>query len=189
MANRLSLQSATCSAFQLQLRRQPRNDNSTKKTVSSFGSDCSRAMQSPTHNLTTWWGFTGMGLIHQACEEMSVGERKRLVFFLCSCTVCAVHYESMCLCVGEEEGGVSLTVLQWCNPPPVGCTAHPPPPRCPEAQRMTDPGSSLVWWPVCLPPEVLPQGSPADKEGDKTKGKDHHISVHQDWMLQCFFTK
>lgn len=46
MANRLSLQSATCSAFQLQLCRQPHNDNDTK-TVSFVGSDCTRALQSP----------------------------------------------------------------------------------------------------------------------------------------------
>lgn len=179
MANRLSLQSATCSAFQLQLCRQPHNDNDTK-TVSSFGSDCTRAMQSPPHNPTTWWGITGCRLIHRLCLvslRKIVSKRKRdcmclfsyecvRVCCICTACLCTVQNESMHVWARRGKGGVCLTVLQWCIPPPVACTARPPPPHCPPAQRRTDPGSGPGWWPACPPPLVLPPGSPAQEGGD-----------------------
>lgn len=73
MANRLSLQSATCNAFQLQLCRQPYNDNDTK-TVSSFGSDCTRAIQRPMHNPTTWWGITEYPA-YSECASVFMGKK------------------------------------------------------------------------------------------------------------------
>lgn len=163
MANRLSLQSATCSAFQLQLCRQPHNEKDTK-TVSSFGSDCTRAMQSPPRNPTTWWAITRLQLIHRLCWclcENSMNEKESI--FLCLCVhlhitpLYSTVWNRACL---SRRGEERLTVLQWCIPPLSGCTALLLPPHYPAAQRRTGPGSSLEWWPACLPPEVLPLGSP-----------------------------
>lgn len=115
MANRLSLQSATCSAFQLQLCRQPHNENDTK-TVSSFGSDCTRAMQSPPRNPTTWWAITRLQLIHRLCSclrKNSMNEKEiwHVFIFLCLC----IHLHSMPLystvwhhaSLSKGRGGVS----------------------------------------------------------------------------------
>ncbi len=113
MANRLSLQSATCSAFQLQLCRQPHNDNDTK-TVSSFGSDCTRAMQNPHTILQPDEASLGSSLFTNcasASTKIIVWDRKRdCIYFLmcecvCVCTVsqCTVQCESMRVWAGEES--------------------------------------------------------------------------------------
>lgn len=97
MANRLSLQSATCSAFQLQLCRQPHNDNGTK-TVSSFGSDCTRAMQSPhtqSYNLMRHHWALAYSQTVLVSDINSVREKLRLRLFLFMCTFAFVQYESM----------------------------------------------------------------------------------------------
>lgn len=146
MANRLSFQSSTCSAFQLQRCRQPHKDDNTK-TVSSFGSDHSRATQT-SHTVPqpdkTSLGFFLFAHCARVCETR-VQEREA---------------DSYGMSV-QERGGAALTVLRWCIPPPVVCTALLPPPRCLPAQTRTGLSSGPGWWQVCPPPQALPLGSPA----------------------------
>lgn len=113
MANRLSLQSATCSAFQLQLCRQPHNENDTK-TISSFGSDCTRAMQSPPRNPTTWWAITRLQLIHRLCLCLCENSMKEcMCLFSCVSVyicLCAVQYRTMHVWACEGR-----SVLLFCS--------------------------------------------------------------------------
>lgn len=172
MANKLSLQSATCSAFQLQLCRQPHKGNDTK-TVSSFGSDCTGAMQSTdsppapwntqthtrthahmhsrsqSHHLMRYYRAPAYPQTVPISGINNVREKSRFPACRCVCTVWT-----------RCSGGVLLTALQWCILPPAGCTSRPPPRHCLPTQRRTDPGSDPGWWPGCLLPEVLRLVSP-----------------------------
>lgn len=162
MANRLSLQSATCNAFQLQLCRQPYNSGT--KTVSF---------------LWLWLWCDAM-----RCDVYTV------LLYDCAGLFAAVEEDSvqtrsMCVCgPGFRSGGVVLTVPRWCSHVPAACTAPPPPPRCSPARRRTDPGSGPGWWPVCPPLEVLPLDSPTSGAGES---HDRVVCVCRDRRIKTYY--